>query len=106
MALNQYGISNSLAIYLANHSTFLDLFWVLIILMIITMFLSDIINNAATALIMAPIAVGIAMSMGVSADPFLMSVAVGASCAFLTLLASVILQLQNILQAVPDRLLS
>ena len=39
---------------------------------------------AATALIMAPIAVGIAIKMGVSIDPFLMSVAVGASCAFLT----------------------
>ena len=57
---------------------------VLAIIMIITMCLSDIINNAATALIMAPISVGIAMSMGVSIDPFLMSVAVGASCAFLT----------------------
>ena len=52
--------------------------------MIITMCLSDIINNAATALIMAPISFGIAVSMGVSADPFLMAVAVGASCAFLT----------------------
>ena len=48
------------------------------------MCLSDIINNAATALIMGPISVSIALSMGVSIDPFLMSVAVGASCAFLT----------------------
>ena len=46
--------------------------------------LSDIINNAATALIMAPIASGIAMSLNVNIDPFLMAVAVGASCAFLT----------------------
>ena len=52
--------------------------------MIITMCLSDVINNAATALIMAPIASGIAISLGVNIDPFLMSVAVGASCAFLT----------------------
>ena len=57
---------------------------ILAILMILTMCLSDIINNAATALIMAPIAVGIAVSMGVSADPFLMAVAGGAACAFLT----------------------
>lgn len=42
------------------------------------------INNAATALIMAPIAVEIAITLGVSIDPFLMCVAVGASCAFLT----------------------
>ena len=52
--------------------------------MIVTMCLSDIINNAATALIMAPISVGIAMKMSVSIDPFLMAVAIGASCAFLT----------------------
>ena len=59
--------------------------WCLIaIVMIVTMFLSDIINNAATALIMAPISIGIAKTMDASADPFLMAVAVGASCAFLT----------------------
>ena len=57
---------------------------VLSLIMIITMCLSDIINNAATALIMGPISAGIALSLGVSIDPFLMSVAVGASCAFLT----------------------
>jgi di/tricarboxylate transporter len=57
---------------------------IMVIIMVLTMFLSDIINNAATALIMAPISVGIAVSMGVSADPFLMAVAIGASCAFLT----------------------
>ncbi len=54
------------------------------LIMIITMCLSDIINNAATALIMGPISVSIALSFGVSIDPFLMAVAIGASCAFLT----------------------
>ena len=58
--------------------------FILSLIMIITMCLSDIINNAATALIMGPISVGIALSIGVSIDPFLMSVAIGASCAFLT----------------------
>ena len=59
--------------------------WTMIsIIMIVTMCLSDIINNAATAFIMAPIAVGISATMGMQADPFLMAVAVGASCAFLT----------------------
>jgi len=59
--------------------------WVIVaLIMVITMTLSDIINNAATALIMAPIGVGMAISMGVNMDPFLMAVAVGASCAFLT----------------------
>jgi di/tricarboxylate transporter len=53
-------------------------------ILVITMFLSDIINNAATALVMAPIGVAIANTLGVNADAFLMAVAVGASCAFLT----------------------
>ena len=54
------------------------------LVMIVTMCLSDIINNAATAFIMAPIAAGIAGTLGLQPDPFLMAVAVGASCAFLT----------------------
>ena len=48
------------------------------------MTLSDLMNNAATALVMAPIAMSIAGVLGVSPDPFLMAVALGASCAFLT----------------------
>ena len=47
------------------------------------MTLSDIVNNAATAVIMAPIALGLAERLQVNADSFLMAVAVGASCAFL-----------------------
>jgi di/tricarboxylate transporter len=57
---------------------------VLALLLVVTMTLSDILNNAATALVMAPIAVSLAASLGVSSDAFLMAVAVGASCAFLT----------------------
>ncbi|HDS64069.1 MAG TPA: SLC13 family permease [Methanofollis liminatans] len=57
---------------------------ILVILLVATMFLSDFINNAATAVLMAPIGVSLAGGLGVSTDPFLMAVAVGASCAFLT----------------------
>ncbi|MEM7426299.1 MAG: SLC13 family permease [Pseudomonadota bacterium] len=57
---------------------------VLTILMIVTMTLSDVLNNVATALIAAPIAVDVAGKLGVNPDPFLMAVAVAASCAFLT----------------------
>ncbi len=57
---------------------------VLVILMIVTMTLSDVMNNVATAVIAAPIAVSIADTLGVNPDPFLMAVAVAASCAFLT----------------------
>jgi di/tricarboxylate transporter len=54
------------------------------LVMIVTMTLSDIINNAATAVVMAPIALGIAKGLEVKPDAFLMAVAIGASCAFLT----------------------
>ncbi len=52
--------------------------------MVVTMTLSDMLNNVATALIAAPIAVELAVRLEVSPDPFLMAVAVAASCAFLT----------------------
>ncbi|GBF31722.1 putative transporter [bacterium MnTg04] len=57
---------------------------VLALLIIVTMMLSDVMNNTATAVIAAPIAVEIADRLSVSPDPFLMGVAVAASCAFLT----------------------
>jgi di/tricarboxylate transporter len=57
---------------------------ILTLILIITMLLSSLVNNAATALVMAPIGVAAAESMGVNPDPFLMAIAVGASCAFLT----------------------
>jgi di/tricarboxylate transporter len=56
----------------------------LVLIVIVTMTLSDFMNNAATAAVMCPIAIGTAASLQVSADPFLMGVAIGASCAFLT----------------------
>jgi len=57
---------------------------VLTLLIIVTMTLSDVMNNTATAVIAAPIAVEIASRLSVSPDPFLMAVAVAASSAFLT----------------------
>jgi di/tricarboxylate transporter len=56
----------------------------LVLVLVVTMTLSDLMNNAATAAVMCPIAIGTANQLGVSADPFLMAVAIGASCAFLT----------------------
>ncbi len=56
----------------------------LALVLLVTMFLSDVMNNAATAAVMCPIATGIAASLGVSPNSFLMAVAIGASCAFLT----------------------
>lgn len=56
----------------------------LALILTVTMFLSDVMNNAATAAVMCPIALGAAASLGVNADAFLMAVAIGASCSFLT----------------------
>ncbi|EHQ52791.1 Citrate transporter [Ectothiorhodospira sp. PHS-1] len=56
----------------------------LALILVVTMFLSDLMNNAATAAVMCPIAIGTAAALGVSPDAFLMAVAIGASCAFLT----------------------
>ncbi len=59
--------------------------WVtLTVLMIVTMTMSDFLNNVATTLIAAPIAVSVAAATESNADTFLMGVAVAASCAFLT----------------------
>lgn len=58
--------------------------WIIGLMLIFTMTLSDFMNNAATTVVMAPIAISIAQAMQVSIDPFLMAVAIGASCPFLT----------------------
>ncbi|MBW6454421.1 MAG: SLC13 family permease [Trueperaceae bacterium] len=54
------------------------------LLLVVTMTLSDFMNNAATAAVMCPIAIGAAAQLGANPDTFLMAVAVGGSCAFLT----------------------
>ncbi len=56
----------------------------LLLVLVVTMTLSDLMNNAATVAVMAPIALGAARSLGAEPDAFLMAVAVGGSCAFLT----------------------
>jgi di/tricarboxylate transporter len=83
-ALVTTGTTSLIAAQVSEITGSLPPWMILSLIMVVTMCLSDIINNAATALIMAPISVGIAVTMGVSIDPFLMAVAVGASCAFLT----------------------
>jgi len=56
----------------------------LVLILVVAMTLSDFMNNAATAAVMCPIALGTATHLGSSPDAFLMAVAIGASCAFLT----------------------
>ncbi len=57
---------------------------ILTVLMIVTMSLSDVLNNTATTIVAAPVGMQMAQSLNVSPDPFLMAVAVAASSAFLT----------------------
>ena len=54
------------------------------LILVVTMTLSDFMNNAATAAVMCPIAISTAAQLGTTTDAFLMAVAIGASCAFLT----------------------
>ena len=56
----------------------------LLLVFMVTMAATDVINNAATVVIMAPIGIEVARSLEVSIDTFLMAVAIAASCAFLT----------------------
>lgn len=58
--------------------------FILAAILILTMTISDVLNNAATAILMAPIAYNLALGLDYNPDAFLMAVAVGASCAFLT----------------------
>jgi Trk K+ transport system NAD-binding subunit len=56
----------------------------LLLILLVTMFLTDLMNNAATAAVMCPVAIGSATALNANPDAFLMAVAIGASCAFLT----------------------
>ncbi len=59
--------------------------WVVLgVILVTSMFLSDLVNNAAAAVMMCPIALAAAEGIGAPTDPFLLAVAIGSSCAFLT----------------------
>ena len=78
------GTADMIARFLLDNITQGNAIIGLVALMVVTMFLSDLVNNAATAAVMCPIAISTATQLGVNADAFLMAIAVGASCAFLT----------------------
>ncbi len=84
IALESSGAAELIAKTIIEWTDGLPIVFILVIIMVVTMTLSDMLNNVATALIAAPIAVELAVRLDVSPDPFLMAVAVAASCAFLT----------------------
>jgi di/tricarboxylate transporter len=83
-AMESSGTADLIARFLLDHVSQGNAVVGLALTLIVSMFLSDLINNAATAAVMCPIAIATAAAIGVSADSFLMAVALGASCAFLT----------------------
>ena len=83
-ALNSSGGTELLASQLIGLAGNLPAWAILAILMAMTMTLSDVLNNTATAIVAAPVAIEIARRLDAAPDAFLMAVAVGASSAFLT----------------------
>jgi di/tricarboxylate transporter len=83
-ALQTTGLTTVLAEWLAAVSTSYGVVAALVVVMVVTMTASDLLNNAATVVIMAPIGIGVAQVLGANPDTFLMAVAIGGSCAFLT----------------------
>ena len=83
-ALEDVGGTELIANGLLSLTEGLPAWAILTLLMIVTMTLSDVLNNTATTIVAAPVGIQMANSLGVSPDPFLMAVAVAASAAFLT----------------------
>jgi di/tricarboxylate transporter len=83
-ALQTSGATGTIAGAIDQATGGLPVWVVLTLVLVVTMTLSDVLNNAATAVVMAPISVELAARTGAEPDAFLMAVAIGASCAFLT----------------------
>ena len=83
-ALDSSGGTALIANGLIDLTSGLPAWAVLTVLMLVTMTLSDVLNNTATTIVAAPVGIQMAQALGVSPDPFLMAVAVAASSAFLT----------------------
>ncbi len=83
-ALESSGGTELIAGTLVDLTAGLPAWAVLTVLMIVTMTLSDVLNNTATTIVAAPVGIQMAQALGKDPDPFLMAVAVAASCAFLT----------------------
>lgn len=83
-ALERSGAAHTLAEWALLISNDAPVAVALTVLLVVTVVLSNIVNNAAAAVLMAPIALNMASSLGVSADGFLMAVAVGAALPFIT----------------------
>lgn len=84
MALEETGGAHTIASMMTSLDGQMPVWAILTLLYLITMLLSNVINNAATVVLMAPIALTLSVELGVAPDAFLMAVAVASSAAFLT----------------------
>lgn len=98
-ALQKTGGVDYLASALAEHLGHLGPHFLLAGLFLLTSLFSQVISNTATTVILAPIALEAASQIGVAPQAFLMAVAVAASCAFATPVASTV----NMLILTPGR---
>ena len=83
-ALRTVGGTDLIVHLISGHLHGLSPIMVLGVFMVVAMSCSPFLHNAPTVLVLAPISVGIAKGLGLSPDPFLMAVATGAGCDFLT----------------------
>ncbi|HET6621250.1 MAG TPA: SLC13 family permease [Dongiaceae bacterium] len=83
-ALRTTGGTDLIAAWLSDLAAGLPVYGALAVIMAAAMLVTPFLNNAATVLVMAPIAVSFSSSLGYLPDAFLMAVAIGAGCDFLT----------------------
>lgn len=83
-ALQSTGGTDLIATWLSMVATGLPAYGALTLILVVAMLLTPFLNNAATVLVMAPIAVTFSSTLGFKPDAFLMAVAIGAGCDFLT----------------------
>lgn len=83
-SLRRTGATDIIASFLADIGSALPGYGALALILVAAMAVTPFLNNAATVLVMAPIAAGFAASLGYKPEAFLMAVAIGAGCDFLT----------------------
>ncbi|MBY5752366.1 SLC13 family permease [Rhizobium leguminosarum] len=83
-SLRTTGTTDIIADLLSRTAEMLPPFGALALILIAAMAVTPFLNNAATVLVMAPIAATFAEKLGFRPDAFLMAVAIGAGCDFLT----------------------
>lgn len=84
LAMERTGASDLVAGWLVQATQGLAPWVAITLLLVATMFISDVLNNNATAILAAPVALSLAEKTGTNPDTYLMAIAVGASCAFLS----------------------